>query len=125
MKKTPHLHKLCQTREDYRNAWDKRASQQKSPDKTSGPGTELMKLLHMVGLSDVPGCKCKLHATEMDRRGPRWCRDNIGTILGWLREEAERRKLPFIEIGARAAVLLAIRNAEQATPDTQSIVGPS
>ena len=47
----------------------------------------------------------------MDRRGPDWCEANADTIVGWLREEAAARGLPFVEIAAQAALALAIANA--------------
>jgi hypothetical protein len=49
----------------------------------------------------------------MDEEGPQWCRNNIKTIVGWLKEEAEERHLPFTVIGATILVKLAIRNAER------------
>jgi hypothetical protein len=47
----------------------------------------------------------------MDSRGCDWCKDNLGTIVGWLREEAAKRKLPFIDTAGRLLVKRAIRNA--------------
>ena len=75
----------------------------------------------------------------MDRRGVAWCRANLETIVGWLREEAEKRRnayaaalaahgadpqkkrpkplpwvlrLPFNDWIARWLVLYAVRRAE-------------
>jgi len=75
------------------------------------PGIELKKLLSRFGLKPAPGCKCGKHIREMDQNGIKWCRDNIDTIVGWLREEAKRSKLPFTEIGARILIKRAISNA--------------
>ena len=47
----------------------------------------------------------------MDHKGADWCRENIDTIVGWLREEAEKQSLPFSELAARMLVLYAIRRA--------------
>ena len=80
---------------------------------TGGPGTELSKLLKLIGINaKEKGCKCKSHSARMDREGPQWCRDNIETILGWLQAEAQKRKLPFVKAAAKQVVLLAIRRAD-------------
>jgi hypothetical protein len=50
----------------------------------------------------------------MDARGVAWCADNVETIVGWLREESQRRKLPFIAPAARLLVKAAIKNARKA-----------
>ena len=84
------------------------------PTTTTGPGTELAKLLKWFGIkAKEKGCGCKSHAKRMDREGPQWCRDNIETILGWLAVEAKKRKLPFIKQAAKQMVLIAIRRAEK------------
>lgn len=49
----------------------------------------------------------------MDWRGVEWCRNNLETIVGWLKEEADRRKMPFVEVGARQLVKLAIWRASK------------
>jgi hypothetical protein len=102
----------------------------------------LKAILSRLGLAITPGCKCNQRATEMDRRGPAWCDDNLETIIGWLREEYRDRrakhavavvahkadsskpapealpvwlKLPFIDAAARQMVKRAIRAAEKQT----------
>ena len=81
---------------------------------TGGPGTELSKLLKMIGINaKEKGCGCRSHAKRMDREGPQWCRDNIETVLGWLQTEAKKRQLPFVKAAAKQVVLLAIRRAEK------------
>lgn len=80
----------------------------------AGPGTELKKLLHKLRINARPGCKCNEHAVEMDSKGIDWCRQNIDIIVGWLKEEAARSKLPFTEIGAKILIRRAIRNAARA-----------
>lgn len=52
----------------------------------------------------------------MDANGPAWCKANADTIVGWLREEAERRGMPFSETAARLLLWLAIRRAPQHSP---------
>jgi hypothetical protein len=82
--------------------------------KASGPGTELKKLLKLVGITASPTCSCNARARTMDRNGCDWCEANIDTIVGWLRQEATKRKLPFIDYAGRLIVRRAIRNARKA-----------
>jgi hypothetical protein len=78
-----------------------------------GPGTQLKKLLGRIGIVATANCACVRRAREMDRRGAAWCRASIDTIVGWLREEGERRGVPFVEFVARQLVAIAIRRAEK------------
>jgi peroxiredoxin len=80
----------------------------------SGPGTELKKLLERVGLHVTPDCPCNARAALMDRNGCDWCARNIDTIIGWLREEASKRGLVFLEPAARMLVRKAIARARRA-----------
>lgn len=80
---------------------------------SSGPGTELKKLLATVGIKPTPTCSCTARAREMDARGCDWCEENIDMIVGWLREEATSRKLPFVDAAGRLLVRRAIRNARK------------
>jgi hypothetical protein len=80
----------------------------------SGPGTELKKLLSHVGIAATTNCSCNARAREMDIRGADWCEANIDTIVGWLREEATKRGLPFLDAAGRLLVSRAIRNARKA-----------
>ena len=77
-----------------------------------GVGTELKKLLKMVGITATPNCSCNARAKLMNQNGLQWCKDNIDTIVGWLKEEAEKRNLPFFTYGAKKLVKLAIYRAE-------------
>jgi hypothetical protein len=79
-----------------------------------GPGTELKKLLRLVGITATPSCPCNAHAVQMDIWGADECQRRLDEIVGWLREEAGRRHLPFSETVARQVVLLAIRRARKA-----------
>ena len=80
---------------------------------THGPGTELKKLLARVGITSTPDCSCNARAAEMDRQGVEWCEANLDTIVGWLREQAEARGLPFIDVAGRLLVKRAIQNARR------------
>jgi hypothetical protein len=74
-----------------------------------GPGTILSNMLSYIGINSSPNCSCKQRAIEMNIKGPDWCENNISTILGWLKEESNKRNLPFIETIAKMVVLRAIR----------------
>jgi len=74
-------------------------------------GTELKKLLSMIGITEKPNCSCNKRARAMDVAGPDWCEQNLATIVAWLREEATRRKLPFIDTAGKALVRMAISRA--------------
>jgi hypothetical protein len=87
----------------------------------NGPGAELKKLLSMIGITAAPGCSCNAHAARMNLWGADECERRIDEIVGWLKEEAVKRKLPFIETAARLLVKRAISNARkgQKPPLTQ------
>lgn len=78
-----------------------------------GPGSELKKLLKLIGITAMPGCKCNQRAKYMDKMGPQWCRDNIETILDWLQEESSNRGMLFVRSAARLMVNRAITIAER------------
>jgi hypothetical protein len=91
---------------------------------TAGPGTELKKLLRRwLGIVATPDCPCNQHAEEMDRRGCDWCANNLDTIVGWLRDEAARRKLPFVDAAGRLVVTRAIASARR-TPRPPTSAAP-
>jgi len=85
-----------------------------APEPADGPGTELKKLLARIGITASPDCSCNACAGEMDRQGCDWCEANVDTIVGWLREQAEARGLPFLDLAGRMLVRRAIRNARNA-----------
>lgn len=84
-----------------------------APPQPSGPGTELKKLLGRIGITATPTCECNKKAAVMDFHGPKWCRDNLEMLVGWLREEAQKRRLPFSDIVGRHLLKYAIRQAEK------------
>lgn len=59
------------------------------------PGDYLHSILGKWGFEIEPGCSCLEHIKEMNRRGKRWCRENVPTILGWLEAEYKRRNGEF------------------------------
>lgn len=78
-----------------------------------GPGTELKALLAKVGITATPDCSCNKRAKEMDDNGVQWCRENEELILSWLKEESDRRGLPFVALAAKMLIRRAVRNAEK------------
>lgn len=78
-----------------------------------GPGTELKAILRKIGITSSPNCKCNARAKQMDVWGPDRCEQEMPTILAWLKEQAEARKLPFVRFVAKQAVKLAIRRARK------------
>lgn len=80
---------------------------------TTGPGTELKKLLKKFGIEATPTCSCNSKAKLMDQKeanDPGWCEKNIDTIVGWLKDEASKRKLPFFNFVGKMLVQRAINN---------------
>lgn len=80
---------------------------------SSGPGTELKKLLSKIGINASPSCSCNSRARVMDQWGPEKCEQEIDTILGWLKEEASKRKLPFVDMAGYILIKRAIYNARK------------
>lgn len=85
------------------------------PPPQNGPGTELKKLLAGWPLRIVasPNCSCNARARQMDVNGCDWCEENIELIVGWLREEAGKRKLPYLDAAGRLLVRRAIALARR------------
>jgi hypothetical protein len=78
------------------------------------PGTALKALLSWFRIDVGKGCACKNRAAQMDRWGCDESERRIEQIVGWLREEAGKRRLPFANVIGRMLVRLAIRNARKA-----------
>jgi len=86
-----------------------------APIPTSGPGTELSKLLKRIGISPTPTCACRAKAQQMDQWGPDECErpERIDEVLAVMREEAQARGLPFIDAAGRFLIKRAIKNARK------------
>jgi hypothetical protein len=78
-----------------------------------GPGTVLSKMIKSLGIVMSDSCSCKRHAIEMNARGNDWCETNIDIIVGWLREEANRRGLPFVDLIGKVMVNRAIKKSRK------------
>lgn len=87
------------------------------PAPEGGPGTELRRLLHTIGIQPKGrDCGCNAHALEMDRNGGEWCQANLESIIDWLQAEAKKRPLVgmlFSRLAARQMVQLAISRARK------------
>ena len=80
-------------------------------------GSEMKSLLagwpfRIVATAD---CKCTSRAALMDSNGCDWCESEEGMaeIVGWLRESAAERGLPFLDAVGRVLVRRAIANARR------------
>lgn len=80
----------------------------------NGPGTKLSEMLEKIGIKSTPNCSCKARAKMMNEKGYEWCEQNIDTIVGWLKEEAQKRKLPFIDMAGKIIVKRAISLSKKA-----------
>lgn len=89
-------------------------------DYPNGPGTMLSKMLSKIGINSTPNCSCRRRAMEMNTRGPDWCAENIDTIVGWLREESEKRKLPFVDFAGKLLIQRAIKLSRKALKAAQA-----
>jgi hypothetical protein len=78
-----------------------------------GPGTELHKLLAKFGIHMASGCACRARMTQMNKWGIAGCEQNVETIVEWMKEEAAKRKLPYLNTVGRILVRRAISNARR------------
>ena len=92
-------------------------NQQAESALVGGPGTELKRLLAgwPFGFVAGPDCKCNRRARYMDEMGCQWVEQNIEECVGYLRESAADRGLPFLDVAARLLIRRAIRNARRAS----------
>lgn len=79
----------------------------------AGPGTQLKKFLSKVGIKSTENCSCNARAKLMNDRGIEWCEQNVNEIVSWLKEEAGRRKLPFLAYPTKIVVQRAIKIAKR------------
>lgn len=77
------------------------------------PGTILSKMIKSVGIQMTDSCSCKRHALEMNEKGNDWCEQNIDVVVGWLRDEAKRRGLPFMDALGKLLVGRAIKKSRK------------
>lgn len=80
---------------------------------SDGPGTELKTLLTKFGIHSQANCSCNKRAVEMDKKGNDWVEENIDTVVGWLKEEARKRRLPFLKTAGKILVRKAVANSRK------------
>lgn len=78
-----------------------------------GPGSVLSNMISSLGIKTSPDCSCKKHAIMMNEKGADWCEENIDTVIGWLKEESTKRRLPFIQSVAKLIVKRAINTSRR------------
>ena len=81
------------------------------PPMMLGPGTELKKMLAIFGFQENASCSCNSKAKIMDSWGCDECEKRSEEIIGWLRDEAKKRKLPFIDLVGKLLLKRAIKLA--------------
>jgi hypothetical protein len=81
---------------------------------TSGPGTELKKMLATIGIHATPTCKCNKMAKQMDVWGWEESLNHIDEIVAVMEETAKKRKLPFVRTAGRTLVRIACWKAKRA-----------
>jgi hypothetical protein len=84
--------------------------------KSNKPGTCLANMLRWIVPAYVSsgGCgSCPKRMEEMDANGVEWCAENVDTIVGWLKENSDKMRLPYNETAAtilvRRAVALSVK----------------
>ena len=60
----------------------------------------------------------------MDERGPEWVKANRETVVGWLREEAKSRGLPFFDAIGHALVARALADWDAQSAGSPDINKP-
>jgi len=82
----------------------------------AGVGDQLASALKAFGIYSTAGCSCAAMQEKMNERGCGWCEspEGMNEIVSALRENAEKRGLPFVDIAARLLVRRAIHNARKA-----------
>lgn len=79
-----------------------------------GVGTELSRLLKKFGISaKEEGCSCRHKSKLMDKRGVLWCENHVGEIMGYMRDNARKMKIPFFAMPAKMLIRQAIKNAKR------------
>lgn len=83
------------------------------PSEPEGVGTELKKILSYINIKATPNCSCNKRAKYMNEKGIEWCKTHKDLICDWLKEEAKKRKLPFVPFAGRKLIDIAIYRAEK------------
>ena len=79
-----------------------------------GPGSLLVKILAWYGHAASPSCPCINNAKLMNANGPDWCSFKVNLVVEWVREEAVKRNVPFVEEVVAVLVQKAIALSRKA-----------
>jgi hypothetical protein len=82
-------------------------------EEPNGPGTQLARMIKTLGIHMSDSCSCRRHAINMNEKGNDWCAANIDTVVGWLREESQRRGLPFVDMVGKVMVNRAVKKSRK------------
>lgn len=88
----------------------------------NGPGTILHQYLESLGIKQIKDCNCSSHQETMDKWGPDECNRRIKTIVGWLREEAVKRKLPFCTLAAYTLIKWVIHQSKKNLQNSENVL---
>ena len=86
---------------------------EEEPDMNCKAGTELKNILKLFGIKATSDCICTDRAQVMDTMGCDWSEENLILISFWMREEAERRRLPAPMWVLKILIKWAIRRAKK------------
>lgn len=118
--KSAYRVKLCQTKPNYRRAWDEgrgpgqvEGQKRKPKPPRQGPGTELHKLLAKLGIRETPSCGCRSRERQMNAWGPDGCLERLDEVVDWMASEAKQRGLPFVRTAGVVLVRWAVRRARR------------
>jgi len=78
------------------------------PKLLPGPGAALKDILKLGGIVASPTCSCNARAAQMDAWGSGECIRRCREIVGWLKEESEKRDLWFFAPLGYALVFAAV-----------------
>lgn len=113
--KGKHWLKLCQTEDEYYQAWENGIGPGQSKDHPSSHrrvGSELKKLISWFPIPNKADCKsCRSLEGRMNGWGADKCEEKMEFILKKLHLAARRRKLPFSKHLVTILVNKAIRNS--------------
>jgi len=79
----------------------------------NGPGTILTNMIKTLGIKSSSSCSCRRHALKMNAKGADWCKDNLGEICAWIKEESKKRKIPYVETVVKIMVNRAINKSKK------------
>jgi len=78
-----------------------------------GPGTLLHHYIGLLGFEITDDCSCKFVASQMNKYGIEWCRNNMDYIVNSIASEAKKRKIPIIRMPIKALVEFVLNKAEK------------